>query len=40
MFWEIEYQAYVALVRPQVEYIRCCTWDPHIQKQIKDIESV
>ena len=40
MFWEIEYQAYVALVRPQVEYIRCCTWDPHIQKQIKDIERV
>ena len=40
MFREIEYQAYLALVRPQLEYIRCCTWDPHIQKQIKDIESV
>ena len=29
----------IALVRPQLEY-GCCTWDPHIQKQIKDIESV
>ena len=40
MFREIEYQASLALVRPQLEYIRCCTWDPHIQKQIKGIESV
>ena len=40
MFREIKYQAYLALVRPQLEYIRCCTWNQHIQKQIKDIDSV
>ena len=35
----VKEQAYLALVRPQLEY-GCCTWGPHIQKQIKDIESV
>ena len=40
MFREIKYQAYLALVRSQLEYIRCCTWNQHIQKQIKDIDSV
>ena len=32
-------QAYLPLVRPQLEY-GCCRWDQHIQKQIKDIKSV
>ena len=35
----VKEQAYLALVRPQLEY-GCCAWDPHIQKQIKDIESI
>ena len=36
---DVKEQAYLALVRPQLEY-GCCIWDQHIQKQIKDIESV
>ena len=35
----VKEQAYLALVRPQLEY-GCCAWDPHIQKQIKDIENI
>ena len=35
----VKERAYLALVRPQLEYASC-TWDPYIQKQIKDIESV
>ena len=36
---KVKEQAYLAPVRPQLEY-RCCAWDPHVQKQIKDIESM
>ena len=36
---DVKEQAYLALVKPQLEY-GCCTWDQHIQKQIKDIDSV
>ena len=35
----VKEHAYLALVRPQLDH-GCCTWHQHIQKQIKDIESV
>ena len=35
----VKEQAYLALVRPQLEY-GCFASDPHSQKQIKDTESV
>ncbi|EDO25359.1 predicted protein, partial [Nematostella vectensis] len=31
--------AYTTLVRPRVEFASG-VWDPHVQKQIKDLESV
>ena len=36
---EIKKQAYYALVRPYLEYASS-VWDPHVQKQINDIEAV
>ena len=36
---EIKKHAYYALVRPHLEYASS-VWDPHVQKQINDIEAV
>ena len=35
----VKEHACLTLVRPQLEQ-GSCTWEPHTQKQIKDIESV
>lgn len=35
----IKNQAYTTLVRPRLEYA-CSVWDPHTQKNSKDIESI
>ena len=36
---EIKERAYQSLVRPKLEY-NCCTWDPHHQTQIHQLEMV